>query len=219
MRRPRVTGRKSRGENSMKCATFGTARPDHTPLPRGLGTVRRLAPPARTTGAGAPGKTEQWTHGERSVSEQCRRLKCQWHHSWGDPPTAKSAASRPVGGTSSAVRRGGVVVQRVSIFCDSEPISMGLLFELRPRKRSTAHPARRAARKNGVGPLTVQSSITASSSLRILAATMAVTPWRSRSGLSSTMSAPTGGHGRPWITSRTSRVERPPGSWCEIPGA
>ena len=56
-----------------------------------------------------------------------------------------------------------------------------------------------------------QPSIPARISLRNLAATMAVTPLKSRSGLSSTMSAPMGGWGRAWRISRTSRVEEAAG--------
>ncbi len=59
----------------------------------------------------------------------------------------------------------------------------------------------------------------ATSSLAILAATRAVVPSGSQVGLSSTTSAPTTWPRSLWTTPITSRVERPPGSGCETPGA
>src|SRR5688572_6514518 len=56
-------------------------------------------------------------------------------------------------------------------------------------------------------------------SLTSLAARTAVTPFRSRLGLYSTISAPTMGARTRSSTASSSRTLSPPGSWCDTPGA
>ena len=94
----------------------------------------------------------------------------------------------------------------------------GLVRPATPR-RSPAQVTQTGIFAFRVGQNGSQASNLEASSLTIFAATMAVRPETSRSGLYSTRSAATSGAWMPWMSEMASRTENPPGSQCETPGA